>query len=289
MDRATTLLALGAVAGIAFATAGLVTGSTSSAELPADLVARVNDQGIRRIDYERMVNAVAGDKRSAIADADRQHVLNRLIEEELLVQRALELGLAYHDGRVRKDLTAAILDSIAAEARDAQPSEEELRRFYQEHKEFLTAGEQLHVRQVWFRINNLSESTAAYARAKDAADRLRRGAAIEQVRAEIGDAEIAPLPDALLPATKLSDYLGPTALRSVIDLPVGQITEPVRSSTGYHVLQLVERAPAPAPPFEQIRDQVLEAYRRRAADQALRAYLDDLRSRASIEIVEGVP
>ena len=71
---------------------------------------------------------------------------------------------------------------------------------------------------------------------------------------------------------------------AVINLEPGQVTEPIRSSSGYHILQLVDRAPAPAPPFEQIRDQVLEAYRRRAADDALRAYLDDLRSRAHIEI-----
>lgn len=284
MDRPTLLLAGGALVGVVLAASGILNGFVASTgSVPVDAAVLVNGQSVRRVDYERMVVAVAGDKRGPMRDEDRRRVLDRLIEEELLVQRALELGLAYHDSRVRKDLTAVMLDSIAAEARDAQPSDEQLQQFYEDQKEFFASSEQVRVRQIWFRIANLADSNAAYDRARAAAERLNAGEAFEAVQTS-GDAEIAPLPDALMPPGKLADYLGPTPLRAVINLEPGQVTEPIRSSSGYHILQLVDRAPAPAPPFEQIRDQVLEAYRRRAADDALRAYLDDLRSRAHIEI-----
>jgi parvulin-like peptidyl-prolyl isomerase len=62
------------------------------------------------------------------------------------------------------------------------------------------------------------------------------------------------------------------------------VSEPVRSGAGFHVLQVLERQADAAPPLEQIAEQVLAEYRRRAGEHALRAYLDELRSRADIEV-----
>ena len=55
------------------------------------------------------------------------------------------------------------------------------------------------------------------------------------------------MPDALLPAQKLLEYLGPTALRTALELEPGAWSEPVRSGSGYHLLHLVDRDPPVVP------------------------------------------
>src|SRR5262249_19782737 len=97
------------------------------------------------------------------------------------------------------------------------------------------------------------------------------------------DHELIPIPDAPLPPAKLLDYLGPTAVKAVDDLTPGETSEPVRSVTGFHVLQVVEREPAGTPPLAQIHQTVLREVPRRAGAAALRDYLDGLRARATIE------
>lgn len=288
MTRATVLLALGALAGIVLAAAGLVSGAALPRRLSDDAAALVNGHVVRLIDYERMLNAVSGDKRSQVTAEDRRHILDRMIDEELLVQRALDLGLAQVDSRVRRDLTASMLDSIVADTQNLQPSDEELRAYFEDQKDLFGGSEQVRVRQAWFRITTLADAEKSLARANQAAERIRKGEDFEAVKKELGDTEIVPLPDALLPANKLADYLGPTALRAVLDLQPDQLSAPVRSSSGYHLIQLLERAPAPPPPFEQAREQVLEAYKRKAGDDALRAYLDNLRARAEIQIADSL-
>ena len=134
-----------------------------------------------------------------------------------------------------------------------------------------------------------ADEAATEARCAQAATRLRAGEAFAAVRQQLGDDELAPLPDAALPPGKLRDYLGPTALRTVLDLSPGAVSDPVRSGTGFHVLQVIDQQPASAPPFDQIRTEVLEEYRRRAGERALRAYLDDLRRRANVVIAEPLP
>ncbi|MFN8641460.1 MAG: hypothetical protein U0802_07320 [Candidatus Binatia bacterium] len=131
--RPIVLLALGALLGALLAAAGLTAPGTG--RLPPDVVALVNQAPIRTEDYTRMLAAVASDRRAPLEEADKQHVLDRLIEEELLVQRGLTLDLPRLDRRVRADLTQGVIDGIASQASDHEPSDDELRAFYDGHRD----------------------------------------------------------------------------------------------------------------------------------------------------------
>jgi parvulin-like peptidyl-prolyl isomerase len=289
-NRPTLLLALGAAIGIACAAIGLLrSGEASGHALPPDAVAMVNGQVIRLDEYQRVVNGLVQDRRSGADDGTRQHVLDRLIEEELLVQRGLELGFARQDIKLRKDLSSAVIDSIVAEYEGVQPTDAELRSFYEQQRAFFTRPGHLRVRQIWCRVINPAEAPGALERAQQAARRLRAGEDFTAVRQALGDTEVAPLPDGLLPVTKLADYLGATALRTLLTLAPGGVSDPVRSNTGYHVLQVIERKADSAPSLDEIKPEVIAEFRRRAADQALRTYLDDLRRRADVVVTPQLP
>jgi parvulin-like peptidyl-prolyl isomerase len=92
------------------------------------------------------------------------------------------------------------------------------------------------------------------------------------------------LPDTLLPPAKLLDYLGPTALRTALSLVPGEVSEPVRSGQGVHVLWLVEREEAAARPLAEVRSEVASELTRRRDEEALRGYLDRLRAAARIRV-----
>ena len=284
--RPTILLIAGAVLGAVLAAAGL--SAPTGEGLPPDVVAMVNDAPIRTEDFARMVDAVAADRREPLTGEDRQRVLDRLIDEELLVQRGLTLDLPRVDRRVRADLTQTVIDGIASQAGDREPSEDDLRAFYDSHRDFFAGPGRLRVRQVFVRVTAPSDP-AALARADQAAQRLRAGEALDAVQAALGDPPLVPLPDAVLPPAKLRDYLGPTALRTALELEVGEVSDPVRSGTGYHVLQVVERQPDSAPALEDIRPQVVSELRRQAGEEALRSYLDELRGSAAVRVREPLP
>ena len=287
--RGSVLLAIGAGAGVALAATGLVaSGVTRGRGLPPGTVARVNGALLRADDYARSLDALERDRRGGAEPADRRFVLDRLIEEELLVQRGLELGLARQDARVRRDLTAAVIDAVVTEHEDGTPPDADLEAFYRRERDFFARPGRLRVRQLWCRADTAADAPSAEARARAAAASLRAGEDFAGVCARLGDAEIAPLPDALLSPAKLLDHLGPTALRAALELEAGAVSGPVRSATGYHVLQVVEREAEWVPPREGIADEVVAEYRRRRGERALRAYLDGLRARADVEIAPSL-
>ncbi|MGH7895757.1 MAG: peptidyl-prolyl cis-trans isomerase [Candidatus Binatia bacterium] len=284
--RARVLLALGAAAGLAMAALGLVTRGRTPDALPQSAVASVNGVAVAREDYLRALGALATDRRGPIDDADKRHVLDRLIDEELLLQRGVELGLVRRDRAVRSQLVGATMELLATGTAD--PSREELVAFYEAHRDWFTEPGRLRVRQVLVRVAGGDEAPAR-ARADEAMRRLRAGEPFATVHAALGDEEVAPLPDALLPPTKLREYVGETATRTVLDQDVGTTSDPVRSSMGFHVLQIAERTAAVVPPFEEIEDHVRAEVRRRADETSLRASLDALRRAADVRVTDALP
>jgi len=286
--RVLVLLTLGAAAGLMLAAIGLLRSDDLAAGLPDDAVAVVNGVAIRTQAYQRALNALAADRRSPIGLEEERHVLNRLLDEELLVQRGIELGLARHDRRVRGDLVAAVIESIVSAVELLDPSDEELESFYEANQGFFGRAGRLRVRRVVVRTGSLRTVEEARERADQVVRALRDGEDFASVAERLGDPPMVPVPEVLLPPTKLREYLGPTLTLAALELGPGEVSEPNSSPSGFSVLQMLDRTPESVPPFEEIRDQVRVEFRRRAGDRALREYLDRLRSSADLRVVESL-
>jgi hypothetical protein len=286
--RARVLLAAGAALGIALSAFGLVRGAAfPGAGLAEDEIARVNGAAIRRDELERLVGALAADQRSPVRAADRARVLDRLIEEELLVQRAVEIGLVDSDPAARKALVQALIESVVAEAESEEPGPEALRGFYDAHREYFGAGQRLRIERLVFRER---EGGGAGPRERAAAARAALAGGDEAAAREgLADPPILAVPNALLPPAKLREYLGPEAVEAARALPVGVWSEPLAGADGVQLLRVAERREAEAPPFERVADQVAVEWRRDRADHALRDYLELLRAEADLVLAPDAP
>jgi hypothetical protein len=255
--------------------------------LPEDVIARVNGEAIYRTELETALEMLARDKRNPLGDDDRAHVLDRLIEEELLVQRGLAVGLVESDRTVRKNIVTAMIDSIVMESRSETGTDDDLRSFYEGNREYFLRPDALRVRQILFREG--SDRGDPSARAKEASAAIGEGMSTSDASRRYGDAPVHPVPDVALPPSALREYLGPTAVAALQSLEPGEVSPPLPSPYGRQIIEVVERRRNAAPPFEEIRDQVAAVYRQRRAGEALRAYLDRLRDEAHVELGPGAP
>ena len=97
-------------------------------------VAQINSAVIRKDEYDRAIALFRGDKRGPITDADLNLVLEKLIEEELLLQAALRNDSPRKDMNIRQRVLQTLLTNIqtrsAAGISDpSQPAGEDL-KFY---------------------------------------------------------------------------------------------------------------------------------------------------------------
>jgi hypothetical protein len=92
----------------------------------------------------------------------------------------------------------------------------------------------------------------------------------------------------MLPPAKLREYVGPSALRVIDRLVVGDVSDPLVSESAVRVFLLVDRELSVAPAIEAIANEVRAEMKRRAGDDAVRNLLDRLRESAALELSDRI-
>lgn len=262
----TRWLLVGASAGLIAAAFGILRQADSGNELPTGALAKVNDQIITRDQYERTVARMAGERATGGDDA---WVLQRLVEDELLVQRGLELGMAQSDTAVRTAIINSLIASVTAEADAASPPNEELERYLAANADRFSYVAKISVAAWQSEEEDVAQSFITA---------LRNGRSI------VSSGAIGPLPglpEGLAPVEVLRDHLGPGITAAAADMPLGSSAVFARRGR-WLVVQVLEKESAVITDLDAIRNRVLLDYRRSLAETTLRDYLDDLRRRADV-------
>jgi hypothetical protein len=270
-------LVAGAVLGALLAASGVL--EPGAPDLPGDRVAVVNGVPVSKSDYLGYLDLLARDKRNPMTTEDRRHVLERIIEEKLLIDRGLNIDLPHSDPKVRKTIVNAMIQIAISEASSEEPTDAELADFYTATIDYFTAPARVQVRRMVFRGDNAAQRAQL-------AHRQLSGDNWLTVQAEFADTDILALPNSPLPVSKLRGYLGPTLTEAALALPPQSFSPPLAEQSGYSILQLLALQAGVPRPLEEIRDQVVREFQRRAGDAALRDYLQQLRRGADISIDE---
>jgi peptidyl-prolyl cis-trans isomerase C len=173
--------------------------------------------------------------------------------------------------RVRFELTVRrILDGLRVPA----PTDQEARAYFQAHREAFDEPERVRVRHVLLRTE---------AEARVALARLRAGESFAQVAKELsqdpGTRDRGGEVGLVAPGQTVPEF-EQVAFR----LKPGELSEPVRTSFGYHIVQVTEKLPAKKATWEGVRQQVLELLRENKRREAFEAWVKELRGRAKIAV-----
>src|ERR1700686_1168709 len=130
------LLAGGALIGLAIAGYGLFTAKgTRSRGVPPEAVALVNQRQILRSDFMTQTQSQFVLPFAQTTREQRHMVLEDMINEELAVQRGLEIDLPSYDPDVRNALVAGVELEVTADVLARQPTPEEMHAYYDEHRD----------------------------------------------------------------------------------------------------------------------------------------------------------
>lgn len=270
VKRADWLYLAAAFAGLGAALAaalGLAPGGRRA--IPA--AAYVNGEAISQSEYARALSAMQAGLERPLTVEDRERALQVLIDEELIVQEAVNLGLASSDRLVRKNIVQAMMRAPAGAAGDA-PDDAVLRAFYGDNAGLFSAPVMLSV--------EAARAPGGKSGAFEAA--LKKGAPFNAASAQAGF-ELIELPQSAPPG-KIADYLGGAARDALLQMQPGEIAGPVESAGGDLYLWLKSRDGG-AVSFGEAREDVLREWRRREEERALADYVANLRRRARIKTI----
>jgi parvulin-like peptidyl-prolyl isomerase len=246
------------------------------------VAARVNGREIDAAGVDRTVAGLDVRLRNSEAAA-RERVVSRMIDEELLVQHALDSGAAETDPEVRAALVRAAIARVNSEVSSQSVSESEIGAFYQLHRSAYASPAEFQVTPLYFASRSFPNMEEAERRADSARAAARAGQTVESLQRAADVLPFGP-PAQLATARTLANYFGPPLADELDRLQAGEATQPAAFGHGVLLLYLNRRVGGATPDLQSIHDLVQADALRGKQEAALEDLLASLRRSARIDI-----
>ena len=278
MSNQSKLLLLASIIGTFLAIYSIMETNKNFSSLPDNIIATVNDKIIPSDKYQTIINLIQNDKRDELTKADREMALDRIIEEELLVQYAYKNGFLEADDLLRKSIVRSVVDSIVEQALSVVPAKQDLLKFYEANRQTFAIDEK-------YRVVILSS--------KNQSD-IDEGKVIWQsnydltlLRQTFKRIDRLDIPTGFISKIRLGTLIGPLLRDKVLSLEVGETSETLKTIYGYSIVTLVDKKDRVIPEFKEISEIVLQEYKRQQREEILEELLKDLKRQSDIKINEG--
>jgi len=214
----------------------------------------------------------------ALKDASTDEI-NRLIDEELLIQKALKLGVLRKTPQVRQHLLIAMGEYVAASSPQPLPDEATLRDYFEKHIRRFMGPRSFKIKCIFFR-GNTAESRG---KIEGALQSLKDGKSFDDAKTLYGSKPSLPVPSSALPPGALRMYLGPTAAKIVESLEPNTSSRPIRVAGGSRIVKLIGVVEPPTPLFKDYKEKVMDQYAVVRRGQLMKSYIAALRAGAKIQ------
>ena len=173
---------------------------------------------------------------------------------------------------------------VEEESQCEQISEAEALQYYQDRPELFRTEELLAASHFLKMGKTEEELDLALEAVKSIGQRLEKGEDLtELVRSESDDKSN----DGNL-GTFGKGRMVPEFEQAAYALKPGELSQPVKTQFGWHLIQLHDRIAPKVTPFEDIKEKVIEYLTERKKDKVFEAFLDRLKAEATIEEVAGI-
>ncbi|MFO1097732.1 MAG: peptidylprolyl isomerase [Xanthobacteraceae bacterium] len=281
---ATSLAASGAALAQAPAPGGAAPAAAPAAAANDPVVAKVNGIEVRESDLVLAEEDVGQSIPAATPEAKRDWLINYVADMLVLAKYAEDHKLpeaADFKRRLAFLRNKALMDSVLRDTGKAALTNEAMRSVYSDAVKQMADEQEVHARHILFRVPDASDESASKAaeeKAKAALARIKKGEDFATVAKALTEDPPGKQDGGDL-GFFTKDQMVPEFSEAAFKLDKGQVSEPVKSAFGWHIIKIEDKRKRQAPEFDQVKDQI-EAFVIRKSQVDL---LNKLRAEAKIE------
>ena len=236
-------------------------------------IARVGEKEISRQRFEEIIKVLDDQSNSELTLEKKNLIRERLIDEELLIQRAIELDLIRNDSLVKGNVIQTMFQYIINSNELVEPSEAELREYFSKEKNYFSSGRRYKLKNYTFR--NLNDAETAI--------NLLNQSDLESFLKLVETESAVDLPNVFLTPQKIRDYLGPKVLDELPSLEKGGFSNIFEINEVPSIVICIDILLDNNPKFEEIAEQIKNKFIRDREDSLVKEYIENLRNFYEIE------
>jgi peptidyl-prolyl cis-trans isomerase C len=271
---------------------GKAPGASPAAESAGDSspVARIDDTVITVADVQERISKMAPFPRGRYVSLEkRKEMLDNLIRVEVMAKEAEKRGYDRDPEviRVKKQqmISKFLQKEFESKLRVEDVPDADVQKYYGEHPEEFNRPDEVRVSQILLKDKARADKVVAEARTADKNDpKVFR----ELVSKYSEDEDSKPRGGDLTSFDKASTLYPKAVVEAAFTMKdIGEISAPIKSDKGYHVLRLTQRRPGFSRPLPEVKRQIQQRLFREMRTKALDAFVADLKKKYSVTIDEN--
>ena len=217
--------------------------------------------------------------------AGRAQFLESVITRDLLMREALRRGIDRRPevaDRIAMARKSIVLEALLRDGAEKAPglSDAALRKIYDANPSLHQVGERVRVSHMLFRDKGRALRILGRAKAGEPFESLMKEVAATngEVAADLGEIE-------------RGNFVKEFEVAAFAATP-GEVTGPIKTTYGYHVIKVYAKSPAGTISFEEMKPKLLAEQREQAQRDAFEGLIADLRKQATVRVLykpEGPP
>jgi|GEM_PF-621426 len=169
---------------------------------------------------------------------------------------------------------------------------EEAQAYYEQNKQRFDSPETVHALHILIKVEEnapADQVKAAEAKINDILKKAKKaGADFGALAKEFSEDESVKVNGGDL-GTFPKGKMVPAFEEAAFSLPVGKISDPVRSSFGFHIIKVVAHNKAGMKTFDEVKDNLIQMLTSQKKEEAFEKFLDDARARTEVTYPNPLP
>jgi len=160
-------------------------------------------------------------------------------------------------------------------------SEDDIAKYYQSHQDKFRRVPEAEIHHVLFAVGPDKDEAQVRRRVEEALTKIRAGADFVETAKQYADNPFGSGADLL---TVHRGELAPEIEAAAFNLPPGGVSEPLRTTVGFHLIKVEKVRAEPVAPLSEVRDAIREQIFQEKYEAKRKDYLASLRANASIQV-----
>jgi peptidyl-prolyl cis-trans isomerase D len=174
----------------------------------------------------------------------------------------------------KRDLGIVVVDQAKLE-QTIQPTDDELQKAYNENRDAYRVPEHVDVRHILLKTTGMDakQEAAVKTKADDLVKQLRGGADFTGMVKKYSE-DPASVPKGGVYDGVVRGQMVPEFEKAAFSLKVNEISEPIKTTYGYHILQVLKHEPAQMKPFSDVKTQLAGEYKKQRVSDMMQTLSD---------------
>ncbi|MEW6108552.1 MAG: peptidylprolyl isomerase [Nitrospirota bacterium] len=258
----------------------IVSCSKKDMEQKGPYLAKAGDTKITQSDYDREFQTLPEYAQKMFeGEGGKERFLEEIIKKELLYQEALKKGID-KTPEFKKKMEEFKKINLISELFEkdimskAKISDQEVRNFYEEHKGEFTTTSQIKASHIL--VKTVDEANKVL-------ERLKKGEKFGDVAKAVSIDKSSAANGGDIGYFSRGQMV-PEFEQAASGLKKGEISNPVKTAFGYHIIKVTDRKEGPVVEFDKIKDMIMQKLSADKQKEAFDNYMVELKKKYTVEI-----